>query len=184
MDDDPAVNRPGAAHRDPFVAHRIARRAHGSGREAQLDAVGAALHAQLVTLCPVPVGFGFGVGIRERFLVLRHTGAYSPQRTQSTQKPHPRSNTAPFGTPAPLVTSTESQSRTWHVDVPRIWRTPSQIRLKPCTYASDREPPDVFVGGPPSGHSRLPASAKRPASPGSTKPNSCSDTRMSGVKAS
>src|SRR6185369_5883282 len=84
------------------------------------------------------------------------------------------STSAPFGTPAPLVTSTDSQSATWQLDVPRSWRTPSQIRLKPCTYASDSDPPEVLVGRRPCGHSRLPSSANAPASPGFTKPNSSS----------
>src|SRR2546423_11394677 len=58
------------------------------------------------------------------------------------------------GTPSPLVTRDTSAFSTWLVDVPRIWRTPSRTRLKPCTYASDIPPPDVFVGSRPFGHSR------------------------------
>ena len=55
-------------------------------------------------------------------------------------------------------------------DVPRIWRTPSRTRLKPCTYASDMPPPDVFTGSRPFGHSMLPSSVNGPPSPRSQKP--------------
>ena len=37
------------------------------------------------------------------------------------------------GTPAPEVTRHKLASRTWLVLVPRTWRTPSRIRLKPWT---------------------------------------------------
>ena len=44
---------------------------------------------------------------------------------------------AEVGTPSPLVTNDTSAPSTCDVEVPRIWRTPSSTRLKPCTYASD-----------------------------------------------
>ena len=37
------------------------------------------------------------------------------------------------GTPSPEVTRQVWAPATWAVDVPRIWRTPSVIRLKPWT---------------------------------------------------
>src|SRR3954466_5270438 len=75
------------------------------------------------------------------------------------------SRSALVGTPSPLVTSDVSAPSTWLVDVPLIWRTPSTMRLKPCTYASDMPPPDVLVGRRPLGHSRAPSLVKSPPSP-------------------
>src|SRR2546427_770539 len=80
-----------------------------------------------------------------------------------------RSKIADVGTPSPLVTRQHSASAIWFVDVPRIWRTPSRIRLKPCTYASDSPPPEVRTGSaPPS--SRRPPSVNGPPSPRLQKP--------------
>ena len=74
------------------------------------------------------------------------------------------------GTPSPLDTKLTSQFSTWLVDVPRICFTPSSTRLKPCTYASDMPPPDVFVGSRPSGHSSAPSLVNSAPSPRSQKP--------------
>src|SRR4029453_9624595 len=81
-----------------------------------------------------------------------------------------RRRSALVGTPSPLVTRHVSAPSTWLVEVPRIWRTPSSTRLKPCTYASDMPPPDVLVGNRPSGHSSAPSSVNAAPSPRWQKP--------------
>src|SRR5205814_1681651 len=55
----------------------------------------------------------------------------------------PRSTSALVATPEAPVTSVALHPGTWFDEVPRIWRTPSRIRLKPCTYASESPPPEV-----------------------------------------
>src|SRR4051812_4264635 len=58
---------------------------------------------------------------------------------------------AEVGTPSPEVTRDTSAPSTCAVEVPRICRTPSAIRLKPCTYASLMPAPLVLTGSrPPS----------------------------------
>src|SRR5207253_8552255 len=92
------------------------------------------------------------------------------QRVVGGQRHHsPRSTSALVATPEAPVTSVALQPGSWFDDVPRIWRTPSRIRLKPCTYASESPPPEVRTGSaPPS--SRRPPSVNGPPSPRLQKP--------------
>ena len=71
--------------------------------------------------------------LNESVIVDNKPGASSNIGAEHVARAKPDGYTIMLGTPAPLVTSTDSQSATWQVEVPRIWRTPSQIRLKPCT---------------------------------------------------
>lgn len=59
------------------------------------------------------------------------------------------SSRAEVGTPSPAVTRQVAAFGTWAVLVPRNCRTPSLIRLKPWTYASESPPPPVFRGSWP-----------------------------------
>src|SRR5919108_1051852 len=73
---------------------------------------------------------------------------------------------APVGTTLPPVTTQCVAPSTCDVEVPRIWRAPSTIRLNPCTYASLKPPPLVLYGGfAPDARYAVP-------SPSSQKPNS------------
>src|SRR5215207_3988705 len=112
------------------------------------------------------------------------SGSSTSGSRKSASTVYLRSRSALVGTPSPLVTRHASAPSTWLVDVPRIWRTPSSTRLKPCTYASDIPPPDVLVGSRPSGHSSAPSSVKAAPSPRSQKPYPSSDSGMSGLNAS
>src|SRR2546430_6680801 len=80
-----------------------------------------------------------------------------------------RSTTALVATPEAPVTSVARQPGTWLTDVPRIWRTPSRIRLNPCTYASESPPPEVSTGSSPPSSMR-PPSVNGPPSPRRQKP--------------
>lgn len=51
-----------------------------------------------------------------------------------------------MGTPSPAVTRQVAASGTWAVELPRSCFTPSLMRLKPWTYASERPPPPVLRG--------------------------------------
>src|SRR5262249_2075811 len=81
----------------------------------------------------------------------------------------PLSTTALVATPDAPVTSVALQPGTWFTDVPRIWRTPSRIKLNPCTYASESPPPDVSTGSAPPTSMR-PPSVNGPPSPRLQKP--------------
>src|SRR5207245_11078721 len=81
----------------------------------------------------------------------------------------PRSTTALVATPDAPVTSVAAQPGAWLHDVPRIWRTPSRIRLKPCTDASASPPLEVSTGSSPPSSMR-PPSVKGPPSPRRQKP--------------
>src|SRR5580698_9518814 len=96
---------------------------------------------------------------------------------------HDRNNKALVGTASPDVTRQVSAPGTSAVESPRSWRTPSVIRLKPWTYASERPPPDVLMGSrPPS--SNAPSSVKLAPSPGPQNPYPSRDNGTRGVKAS
>src|SRR5262249_57562897 len=81
----------------------------------------------------------------------------------------PGSTSALVATPEAPVTSVVLQPGTWFVDVPRICRTASRIRLKPWTYASESPPPDVRTGSAPPSSMR-PPSVNGPPSPRLQKP--------------
>src|SRR5438067_8240244 len=106
-------------HRLPLVVEGVAVGAHRSGWKPEAPTVRAPLDAQLARGRALPEpGRVLADGRKRR--PLNHGYAFLSRR-------------ALVGTPSPLVTRDVSAPSTWLVDVPRIWRTPSTMRLKPCT---------------------------------------------------
>src|SRR5690349_13963753 len=95
---------------------------------ARMVAIGLALRAaldhQLVPAQMLPVAVRVALELRHRPTRLRLVGAHVE-----------RLRIRPLvGTPSALVTSTCSAPSTCAVDVPRTWRTPSTMWLKPWMY--------------------------------------------------
>ena len=63
----------------------------------------------------------------------RSGGSRGPASLACSAMPSAAGSRAEVGTPSPPVTRQLAASFTWDVEVPRSWRTPSRIRLKPCT---------------------------------------------------
>ena len=119
---DPRPDVSAAGHRLPVPLEGTARGTHRPGRVTEASARGALLHAE----DPVPGGVEEAGGLlRARQQHGRGVGEIDDA--------HPLSSSALVGTPSPLVTNENSASSTWQVDVPRTWRTPSRMRLKPWT---------------------------------------------------
>src|SRR3954447_666262 len=157
MRDDERPDATASRGRFPSHVDRTATRAHRTRRHAPKSARRARLHEQLTARTPGPE-----LGRRRLLDVRKDPGSFHYRS--------PVKRMAEVGTPSPLVTSETFAPSTCDVLVPRIWRTPSRMRLNPCTYASDMPPPDVFVGRRPFGHSSAPSSVNGPPSPRSQKP--------------
>src|SRR5205823_5900277 len=107
--------------RFPTHLDRPAVRAHGAGREAPASARATGRHKQLATRGAGPERRSVPVGLE-----------VWKEKSGDSHRQFLKSNEL-VGTPSPLVTRQQSARSTWLVDVPRICRTPSSTRLKPCT---------------------------------------------------